>query len=286
VRKKRRILIAVLVVVFVGGLAWWAMHPREPVYQGRRLSQWLDEYNRAGAMDKTRPVSEAIRAMGTNTLPFLLANIKRTESPLKEKFFSLIRKQHWIKLSFYGTDPYRETSILALSALGSNAAPICPELLKVAEMPDISWLGTMSLLAIGPAAVPTLARACQSTNAHLRTEAVLMMAMQQVNGPPWFSWGWNKSPVNGQPMFSVGYAVGEREVQVMISLLANPDPAVRHASAEAIGLYTRPPYTSVARSAIGPLTEALKDADPLVRESAAETLKKIDPDAAVKAGIK
>lgn len=280
------ILLAVLAIVVVVGLASWVLRPREPVYHGKRLSQWLDEYNRAGGMDKTGPISDAIRAMGTNTLPFLLAHIKHTESPLKGKFFSLIGKQHWVKLPFYGADPYLETSILALSALGSNAAPICPDLLKVAENPDSSWRGTMSLLAIGPASVPTLAKACQSTNSHLRTEAVLMMAMQKAMPAPWFSWGYSKAPVNGQLMFMVGYAVSDEDVQEMINLLANPDSAIRRASAEAIGLYTRPPYTRVAHSAVGPLTELLKEADPVLRESAAETLKKIDPEAAAKAGVK
>jgi HEAT repeat protein len=69
-------------------------------------------------------------------------------------------------------------------------------------------------------------------------------------------------------------------------MLANPEAAVRRASAEAIGLYTKPPYTGVAKSAIKPLIKALRDPDGDVRLAAERTLKAIDPIAADQAGAK
>ncbi|HWY74833.1 MAG TPA: HEAT repeat domain-containing protein [Verrucomicrobiae bacterium] len=299
-RKRIRIVLVIAGVVIASVLVLEALRPREPVYQGRKLSQWLNDYNRAGKMDKTAPASDAIRAMGTNTLPFLLAHIKHRDSRLQEKFFNLLGRQHWAKLPFYGADPYKSTSIFALSVLGSNAAPLCPELLKIAEQPDGRWWGTMSLLAIGPASAPTLAKACQNTSAHWRTYAVLIMAMQKTMGPPRFSCGWIPAPVNHQPMFILGYAVSEPDleglldsarpsfhvVEELINMLANPDGAVRRASAEAIGLYTKPPYTGVAKSAVKPLVKALRDPDADVRLAAEHTLKAIDPIAAGQAGAK
>jgi len=275
-----------LLIAILGVLVWVILRPDEPAYRGKRLSQWLDEYNRAGALEKTEPISEAIRAIGTNSLPYLLANIKHVDSPIKARFFALVGRQHILKLPFYGADPYRSTSILALHALGSQAAPLCPELLKVAQNPTRHWWGMMSLLAIGTNALPTLAKACQSTNVQVRTEAALMIAMMRAMPPPWFSWGWAKAPLNGRPLFGLGYAVSEEDVREMINLLKDPDPAVRRASADAIGLYTRPPYTGVAKAAVPSLIEALKDAETNVKSSAGETLRKIDPEAAVKAGVK
>lgn len=285
-RRKLSIGRAVLLMAVLGVMAWVILRPDEPTYRGKRLSQWLDEYNRAGALEKTEPISEAIRAIGTNSLPYLLANIKHVDSPMKIRFFALIRRQHILKLPFYGADPSRSTSILALHALGSQAAPLYPEVLKVAQDPGTHWWGMMSLLAVGTNTIPTLAKACQSTNAQVRTEAALMIAMMRAMPPPWFSWGWDKAPLNGRPLFGLGYAVSEEDVREMINMLRDPDPAVRRASADAIGLYTRPPYTGVAKAAVPSLIEALKDAEPNVKLSAGETLRKIDPEAAVKAGVK
>ena len=92
-RKRYQMAVAVLLVAIVGVLVWLVRFPREhePVYQGRTLTQWLDKYNRAGAMAKTEPVSQAIRAMGTNSLPFLLAHIKHTEFPLKQKLIAILQ---------------------------------------------------------------------------------------------------------------------------------------------------------------------------------------------------
>jgi hypothetical protein len=126
-------MVVLVTLVILGWMSWAALHSREPEYKGKRLSAWLDEYNKAGSMDKTKPASEAIRAMGTNCLPFLLANIKHRDSPLKQKLLKLVAKQHLIRIPFYGDDPCRYNSVLALSVLGYDAAPLCPELLKLAR---------------------------------------------------------------------------------------------------------------------------------------------------------
>ena len=285
-RKKSSAGRAVFLIAVLGVLVWMILRSNEPAYRGKRLSQWLDEYNGAGALEKTEPISDAIRAIGTNSLPFLLANIRHVDPPIKAKFFALAARQHFLRLPFYGTDPYRSTSILALHALGSQAAPLYPELLKVALDPKTHWWGMMSLLAIGTNAIPTLAQACQSTNVQVRTEAVLLISMMRAMPPPWFSWGWNKAPLNGRPVFGLGYAVSEEDVREMINLLKDSDPAVRRASADAIGHYTRPPYTGVAKAAVPSLMDALKDAEPGVRLSAGQTLRIIDPEAAMKGGVK
>jgi hypothetical protein len=286
-RKRLRIAFAMVSLAILGWLGWHALRPPEPSYQGRRLSEWLDEYNQAGRLDKTESVSEAIRAMGTNSLPFLLANIKHTYSPLEQTFFKVVRKQHLVKLPFYGKDPYRTTSILALSALGSNAVPLGPELLEVSEDPRYSMWGQCALLAVGPAAVPILAKVCQSTNEAVRTGAVLMIAMLESRPSPRIGWGWSKAPVNGRPMLEITYAVGnDQQVRAMVKLLEAPEAAVRRASADAIGHYTKPPYDQVAKSAVEPLIKAANDEDAEVRLSAGRTLKVLDPIAAAKAGVK
>ena len=284
--RKRFGTVALVTLVIIGLVSWETLRPHEPEYKGKRLSAWLEEYNTAGSMDKTKPASAAIRAMGTNCLPFLLANIKHNNSPLKQKIIKIVGKQHLIKIPFYGDDPYRNDSVLALSVLGYDAAPLCSELLKVAEKPETRWLGNLALLAIGPESIPTLARVCQSTNEAARNEAVLMISMLKSMPAPWFSWGWGTDSVNGRPIFILGYAVSNDDVRGMIKLLEDPDAAVRCASAEAISLYSGPAYKSVIPSAVAPLIKALNDTNAEVRISAGKALKIIDPVAAANAGVR
>jgi hypothetical protein len=282
-RKRFYIVLAFVGVAIVGWLACKALRSPEPSYQGRRLSEWLDEYNRAGDMGKTEPISEAIRAMGTNTLPFLLANIKHTDSPLARKFFYLFRKQDLVKLPFYGAYPYRVPSIMALSALGSNAAPLCPELSKVAEDARLCILGTSSLRAIGPSSIPTLTKLCHGTNEFARSLAVLTIAAMK--GDSGLFWSWLKAPVNDRPMLGLP-GFNFNIVAKMVGLLDDPDPAIQRASADVIGHYAGPQFKQDTKSAVEPLVKAVNDPDPSVRLSAGKALKAIDPIAAARAGLK
>ena len=122
-----RSILAILLLVGLGLIAWRTSRSREPGYQGKRLSQWLDEYNRAGSAVEAKLASEAIRAMGTNSLPFLLAHIKHTNSPIQERIFGLFRKQSLIKVRIHDKDPYVFTSISALHVLGS----VCSLMVKL-----------------------------------------------------------------------------------------------------------------------------------------------------------
>ena len=62
--RRPRIGQAIFLIAVLGVLVWMILPPNEPAHRGKRLSQWLDEYNRASALEKTEVISDAIRAMG------------------------------------------------------------------------------------------------------------------------------------------------------------------------------------------------------------------------------
>ena len=237
-------------------------------------------------MAKTEPVSQAIRAMGTNSLPFLLAHIKRPPSPLRVKLFALLGKQRLVKLPFYGEEAYQWPSMLALHALGSQALPLLPELLPVAQDPRSCWGGVMSLLAIGTNSIPTLERACQSTDNIARTYAVLGIAILRTMRPPAIECVWLKAQLNGKPLLHLSPGGTGDDAGEIVKLLEHSDPAVRRASANYLALCHWGLHADVIRSAIPRLTKALNDEDQRVRKAAGDALKSIDPQAAAKAGIK
>lgn len=283
----RRSIIGLVLAAIALCIAWAVLSTHEPTYQGRRLSQWLDDYNAAGSMAKTGEASKAIRAMGTNCLPFLLANLKHVEPPWKQKLRFTIASHHWSRfLPMAPYYPYGETSVLALNALGSNALPICPDLLKLGLDTNTTWQGSMSLLAIGPPAFSTLAELCHSTNSKIRTEAILMMSLEKSNGNPWFSFGWDTSAANGRTTFILGWAVGGQQIDAMLKFLKEPDADVRRAAAESLGLYVGPAYATDRNATVKALSKALQDDASEVKAAAAKSLKAVDPIAAAQMGIK
>jgi hypothetical protein len=282
---RRRLLIGfgVVAVFVIGWFAYDASRPREPVYKGKQLSQWLDEYNRAANLTETEPAAEAIRAMGTNALPFLLANLKHNESPLQQKLRDLCWAQHFVTPPFPQYFPYYGPSVMAFGALGSNAAPAFPELLELAanierQPPNRHLYGMMALLAIGPPAVPTLGKLCESTNTRVRALAALLMAKAKNDSGSRISWGWYGKG-SGYQMLSIGYAVSAEDARAIVDLLDAPEAAVRRASAEALTNYTKPPYAMAAQAAVKPLLKLLHDPDADVRTATAASLQVIDPTA-------
>jgi hypothetical protein len=71
-RKRVQIALAMLLVLLAGVIAWQVLRlperKPEPVYQGKRLSVWLDILFREGASVSSNSLVQAIRHMGTNAL--------------------------------------------------------------------------------------------------------------------------------------------------------------------------------------------------------------------------
>lgn len=148
----------------------------------------------------------------------------------------------------------------------------------------------VALLAIGPSSIPTLEKVCQHSND--RQLAVLIMAKLKETPLPWFSSRrdfhtfWKKDALNGKPLFGWDFHMRPEDARAMAEMLEHPDPAVRRASAEALGGHLSIDCKDARKSAVPWLMKALNDANQDVRNSARLTLQAIDPVAAATAGIK
>ncbi len=283
-----KIGLCVFLLGLVGGIAWLLWHTREPAYHGRPLSQWLDRFNQGvnkGWPHKMEGTTEAIRAMGTNSLPFLLDYIGHQEPWITRVGIDLLRRQHRVKLPFYGENPYREPSLMALHILGSEAAPLFPELLKLAENPLTSYEGTRALLAIGTTAIPALERVCRSTNFNVRVLALWQIASLRAVPRDHVWWDWKIAPANGRGIFVFGSGPDPYGLRnEMLALLKSPAPAVRRASGDALATFTRPAARGEPAQVLSALREALNDTNSDVRCSAARALKQIDPTSSADVG--
>jgi hypothetical protein len=181
---KHRVLFTFAIVMILGGLAWLVLHtkpePANPAYKGKRLSEWIAVYDPANtnrARQLMQETQDAIRQMGTNSIPYLLRMLEHSDSPLKVKWMRLLQKQSLVKVEYIPEMNRYERAAMALEVLGPRAKDAVPELVRIfdqnpsanAKMSIGRVLGLMGPYA--KAAVPSLLREAAGTNALARARA-------------------------------------------------------------------------------------------------------------------
>jgi len=285
--KKRRILLAVLVVAVLGGLAWLMQRRSEPVYHGKPFSYWLKDLEH---WDKNtnNAALVAFHDMGTNAIPSLLDVLQSRRGLTEQTLMKLDMHQSSIFRHLY-EDPWEKkmAASWALYAIGSNALPALPVLTNMLFDSNETAPGAIALAGIGSDGIPFLLAALTNQN-----HWVIRCAAAE-------SLGWERSDL-------------ESVVPALIERLHDPHQYVRYSVATSLGqLHTQPEivvpalmndfsgndtllrakvldalgqFGSQARAAIPMVVEALKDQN--VSYNAAIAFKKIDPKAAAKAGVK
>ena len=246
VNKRVRRVIVFLLVVVLGLAAWFTFHSTEPEYQGKKLSAWLWELEITP--DTVSPAwkesVDAIRAMGTNSLPWLLARLQGQDSRLKLGTVGWVQETLGIDLEDSLANVQKRRALTAFHVLGRTAEPAIPKL--------------TTLLS----------------NADLETAASALTALAEIGGPqtipPLLA-----ALTNGNPRVSVPAAAtlgslrsrARLAVPALLTALANGDAGLRAAAARALGeIGMNPPQ------AVPALSRALTDTNGLVRFSAALAL--------------
>jgi hypothetical protein len=166
-RKRVYIVLAAMLLTVVGLAAWQRLRTREPVYQGKRLSEWLREAidNQSGdglQFPETEPAAmDAVRAIGTNGLPALIRMMEAKDSPLKRTLVELAyfaRTPSLIRLCPPMAYDLQRMGAFGLSALGTNASPAVPPL-KNLLVKRRSFPALNALLFIGRDGVVALSQA-------------------------------------------------------------------------------------------------------------------------------
>ncbi len=159
---RRFILTGPLLAVVIGGLVWLGFQPKEPFYGGKKLSAWLDEFpvEVHGTYDATAPAVLAARAIGTNAIPWLVAQFRSGELTWRGKVNWLLDKQPVVKYRLHERiedrwlNPRLRRGIHGIEALGEAAAPAVSKLLKLVDRHPAHIPGT--LVWIGHPAIPAV----------------------------------------------------------------------------------------------------------------------------------
>lgn len=178
-RRRRWFIVAsLLLAVFAGGIAWMlAFSPSEPEYGGKRLSVWLDEL---AALDWSRPSDprreqpmQAVRAIGTNAIPWLLNEFRRSGSVWQWRLNQLLNKQRLLEYRFADINHRLLRATLGFRALGELGEPAIPDLLALVQ-PTPGYIPG-ALAGIGRPAVPALQQCL--TNTTLSTNSLGIYAI-------------------------------------------------------------------------------------------------------------
>ncbi len=178
-------LVAVLVLVALGGLAWVLFFRGEsgPAYRGRPVSYWFREYYRTYRQSRVLPEGEAarraMRVLGTNAVPYLVAQClsRNQDSPLTTNL--TIHLSRFGFLGFVSADEIRQAAFQAIIEIKPPASALLPLLNPTLRSEDETNRVTAFYLlgAIGTgaeAAVPFLRAGLQSTNTADRRAAVVV----------------------------------------------------------------------------------------------------------------
>jgi hypothetical protein len=163
-----------LVVLGMAGLIWavvWLATPREPSYQGKTLSEWIAPFCRQTAkglgldapagqqhFQELEPARQAVTAIGTNALQFLIARLNHRESALHRTVRQLLEKQPYLRFRLSDPNVSKIRAIRALAILGPAAQPAIPSLKAAAQGPvwtlwphainALSWMGAEGIRAL------------------------------------------------------------------------------------------------------------------------------------------
>jgi hypothetical protein len=166
--------------VALGVWVWLVVHPREPVYEGKRLGQWLadlDLRNPENATAHTEAV-KAVRAIGTNALPELTRMLCARDSVWTKTMIQFNSTQGLLRLPATPSAVIQARGLQGFSALGSLAEPSVPRLVQILEAEPSPQARVYVALALGQigrsarAATPALRRAADDKNEEVRRSAV------------------------------------------------------------------------------------------------------------------
>lgn len=273
-------LLAGVSVAALALTSWFfLLRNTEPVYEGKRLSQWLSSYGKyVPKGDEARPAAyAAIRAIGTDGIPFLLAWIADPpqESLIKDKVGETLGYRSGMigrlvpdgvgRWAFQRSrDELFESAPEAFSALGPIAASAMPRLRELRDThpdPRVRWKATLALAGLSTEEIHPVVEIIDRgyPNNYLANDSSMNVFLQWIDA----SWAFVDYPTlrtniapavpalinclrRGNPnvvqtlvLSAVNCEQSHIILPALTNTLADPDSRMRNLAAEAIEEITR-----------------------------------------------
>ncbi|MDB6058215.1 MAG: hypothetical protein JWO95_2059 [Verrucomicrobiales bacterium] len=145
-RRWKILLLAACGLIAVVAVCFFSLREKEPSYNGRTLSEWLERYNNSSeqtdghSVQAAETAAQAVRAIGTNGVAVLLQwtvaktpiidglgnGFRKLPDRLRKSFVKI--DHALINASAQTKHQYVEQGF---EVLGTNAAPMLPDLMRV-----------------------------------------------------------------------------------------------------------------------------------------------------------
>jgi hypothetical protein len=230
---------------------------REPTYRGKTLTRWAEQFGsnnwREGGSGPAGEARTAIRAIGSNGIPFLVRLVGTEESWTKRKLRTLLPLAWHDKLRLKDeSGTARRIGAHGLAALGTNAPGAVPELIKIASTHpdedgrDIAVLALRTLRHAAEPAIPFLIQCLTNESRIIRDDAAIALGFMhrqpQVCAPALTAYlrqviqrgggGWELTDA----IAAVGECGTNSEpaVSILVGLLDHEDADVRRSATNAL----------------------------------------------------
>jgi hypothetical protein len=278
-----------LAAAVLGVLAYFSF--REPRARGEPLSYWLrlgiEENNLFNQFGRSPEAEAAIREIGIEAIPTLLAKLRAMDPPWKEKTYEWLNKQDIYTFEPTWEQDERAQGLYGFRVLGSNALSALPELEKMFWDTNTSWAAAGALGELGLSSLPILRAGFTHTNLAIRGAALYgtnptNLAIATVH---------DVRPLIHDPDMYVSLAAFWRLIQFSSREEATAlamDTLQSNRTRLRVATLNRLSRTNIDMNKIVPLlVRLLDDPDPIphFRIGVTNALKRLDPVAAAAAGI-
>ncbi len=297
-----KILVAMIGAALGALLAWHFLSAKDvfhSTFQGRTLKEWNDQWWEVRHADNTTPAEDAealaaIRGLCSNHLPALVAAMDYDPRPRERRMESALSwLPRWLSLRLYDgpladrAEARSQVAEMALNALGPEAAPVLPQLQKLALTTNdyILRKAALTMVSTGTNGSPWVLAAMADQNSprqfaaleafvltcfRLRTNAdatampVLLRCLQSGNPRA------IKLAAGGLGRAKMEPAT---TVPALVRLLSQPDPGTRLDV-----IYGLREFGELARPAVPDLLRACQDPSVGIRRAASNALEQIAPE--------
>ena len=162
----------------LASLAIYFLFPGEPLYHGKRLNAWVADLHPRVGEARQLEAELALRAIGTNAVPYLLELLQHREPRLlrelrgfSQRTKTFLRMDSNLQLPWVAAVERDLQLSAAFAALGPAAGPAFPALTNLLLRPETTSVSASALARIGPEAFGPLTHALESPLAEVRAAA-------------------------------------------------------------------------------------------------------------------